>query len=99
MQGTPRGMENANANQPWLVPNMVVVSSDIHDVPKHPKDFLPKFDTERKESPKFQIKKFMLLIRILNVQYEDVVCKMFTYTFKGKSSTWYFRLAQASFNS
>jgi hypothetical protein len=32
----------------------------------------------------------------MNVEHEDVMCKLFPYTFEGKSSTWYFSLLQAS---
>ena len=32
----------------------------------------------------------MLAIRIRSVEHEDVVCRLFPYTFKGNASTWYF---------
>jgi hypothetical protein len=32
----------------------------------------------------------MLSIRLRNVEHEDVVCRLFPYTFKGNASTWYF---------
>jgi hypothetical protein len=41
----------------------------------------------------------MLAVRLMNVQHEDVVCRLFPYTFENKSSTWYFSLAQASITS
>jgi hypothetical protein len=34
--------------------------------------------------------KFMLDIRLRNVEHEDVVCRLFPYTFEGNASTWYF---------
>ena len=38
------------------------------------------------------LKSFYLALNILNVQYEDVVCRLFPYTFESKSSSWYFSL-------
>ena len=35
----------------------------------------------------------------MSVQEEDVVCKLFPYTFKGKASTWYFSLLESSITS
>ena len=32
----------------------------------------------------------MLAIRPRSVEHEDVVCRLFPYTFDGNSSTWYF---------
>jgi hypothetical protein len=32
----------------------------------------------------------MLAIRLRNVKHEDIVCRLFPYTFKGNASTWYF---------
>ena len=32
----------------------------------------------------------MLDIRVRNVEHEDVVCRLFPYTFEGNASTWYF---------
>lgn len=31
-------------------------------------------------------------IRLMNVQHEDVICRIFLYTFENKASTWYFNL-------
>jgi hypothetical protein len=32
----------------------------------------------------------MLVVRLRNVEHEDVVWKIFPYTFEGNASTWYF---------
>ena len=34
----------------------------------------------------------MLAIRLRNVEHEDVVYRLFPYTFEGNASTWYFPL-------
>lgn len=41
----------------------------------------------------------MLIVRLFNVEDEDVVCIIYTFTFKGKSSTWYFSRVVGSFHS
>jgi hypothetical protein len=46
--------DNVNQNpppyQPWLVPDAVIVPRILHDMPRHPEKFLPKFDPDRKDS-------------------------------------------------
>ena len=41
----------------------------------------------------------MQAIRLRNVIHEDVVCRLFPYTFEGKASTWYFSLEDSSIPS
>jgi hypothetical protein len=41
----------------------------------------------------------MLSLRLLDVKHEDVVCKLFPYTFVGHASTWFFSLAVGSITS
>lgn len=36
----------------------------------------------------------MLSLIFMNVEHEDVVCRLFTYTLLGKASTWFFNLAR-----
>ena len=36
---------------------------------------------------------------VLDVEHEDVVCRLFPYTFEGKASTWYFSLTAGSITS
>ena len=38
----------------------------------------------------------MLSLRLLDVEHEDVVCRLFSYTFVGQASTWFFSLATGS---
>jgi hypothetical protein len=35
----------------------------------------------------------------MNVQHEDVVCRLFPYTFENSASTWYFNLPVGSITS
>ena len=81
---------------PWLAQDAVVVPGDQHPLPKHPEKLFPKFNPELKEPAEDHVKKFMLAVRLLDVEHEDVVCRLFPYTFEGKASTWYFSLTTGS---
>lgn len=53
---------------------------------------LPKFYPDKLGPPKDHIKKFILIVRLINVLHEDVVCYLFPYTVENKASTQYFNL-------
>jgi hypothetical protein len=86
---TPMANQN-NPARPWLDQDAVAVPGAQHPLPKHPEKWLPKFDPDSKQIAEDHIKKFMLAIRLRNVEHEDVVCRLFPYTFEGNASTWYF---------
>jgi hypothetical protein len=92
--------DNVNQNpppyQPWLVPDAVFIPGILHDMPKHPEKFLPKFDPDRKDSAEDHVKKFLLSVRLQSIQHEDVVCWLFPLTFENRASTWFFSLEEAS---
>ena len=90
---------NPNANIPWLAQDAVAIPGDQHPLPKHPEKLLPKFNPESKDPAEDHVKKFMLAVRLLDVEHEDVVCRIFPYTFEGKASTWYFSLTAGSITS
>jgi hypothetical protein len=48
------------------------------------RSFYPNLILDKKYSTEDHIKKFMLVVRLMNVQYEDVVCRLFPYTFENK---------------
>jgi hypothetical protein len=84
-------MENQNnPTRPWLHQDVVAIPGPQHPFPKHPEKWLPKFDPDSKQCVEDHIKKFMLAIRLQSVEHEDVVCRLFPYTFEGNASTWYF---------
>jgi hypothetical protein len=60
---------------------------------------LPKFDPETSGLFEDHIKKFILVLRLMNVQHENVVCRIFPYTFDNSASTWYFNLPVGSITS
>jgi hypothetical protein len=86
-------------NQPWLTIDALAIPGRVHNLPRHPEKLLPKFDPETSGLPKDHIKKFILAIRLMNVQHEDVVCRIFPYTFENSASTWYFNLPVGSITS
>jgi hypothetical protein len=84
-------MENQNnPARPWLDQDVVAVPGAQHPLPKHPEKWLLKFDPDSKQIAEDHIKKFMLVVRLHNVEHEDVVYRLFPYTFEGNASTWYF---------
>jgi hypothetical protein len=86
-------------NQPWLARDALEIPEWVHNLPQHPEKLLPKFDPKTYGLPKDHIKKFILVIILMNVQHEDVVCRIFPYTFENSSSTWYFNLPIGSITS
>ena len=65
------------ANRPWLVVYDIVLLGIQHPLPKHPEKLLPKFDPNNDVTLKDHIKQFMLSLRLMDVQHEDVVCRLF----------------------
>ena len=62
---------------PWMARDAVVVPGVQHPLPKHPEKLLPNFNPESKEPAEDHVKKFMLAVRLLDVEHEDVVCGSF----------------------
>ena len=84
-------MDNQNNPAiPCLDQDVMAVPGPQHPLPKHSEKWLPKFDPDSKQSIEDHIQKFMLAIRLQSVEHEDVVCRLFPYTFDGNASTWYF---------
>ena len=51
------------AKRPWLAVDVIVVPGIQHPLPKHPENFLPKFDPNNDVTPKYHIKQFMISLR------------------------------------
>ena len=83
-------------NRPWLAMDVIMVPRAQQPLPNHPKKLLPKFDPNNDVTPEDHIKQFMLSLRLLYLQHEYVVCRLFPYTFVGQTSTWFFSLAARS---
>jgi hypothetical protein len=86
-------------NQPWLARDSLEIPRWVHNLLRHLEKLLPKFDPETSKFPEDHIKKFILAIRLMNVQHEDVVCRLLPYTFDNSSSMWYFNLPIGSITS
>jgi len=77
----------------------VAILGLAHPLPKHPEKVLPIFNLDEKQSTEDHVKQFIMNIRLSSVRHEDVVCRLFPYTFTCKTSTWYFSLSQGSIRS
>jgi hypothetical protein len=86
-------------NQPWLAGDTWPSLDEYIIFPDTQKKLLPKYDPETSGLPEDHIKKFILAIRLMNVQHEDVVCRLFPYMFENSASTWYFNLSVGSITS
>ena len=78
--------------QAWRARTPLILEVPLHDLSKHPERVLPKFDPGKGIFAEDHLKSFFLALDILNVEHEDVVCRLFQYTFEPKSSSWYFSL-------
>jgi hypothetical protein len=63
-------------NQPWLARDALVITGRVHNLPQHPVKLLAKFDPGTYLLLEDHIKKFILAIRLMNVQHEDLVCRI-----------------------
>ena len=76
-------------NQPaWRARTPRNLAAPLHALPKHPKRVLPKFDPGKGVSVEDHLQNFYLALNLLNVDHEDVVCRIFHYTFEPKASSW-----------
>jgi hypothetical protein len=55
----------------------IAVLGAQHPLPKHSEKLLPRFDLDNDVTPEDHIKQFMLSLRLMDVQHEDVVCNFF----------------------
>ena len=92
-------MDDEQHNRPWLDGDVMSVLGDQHRLPKNPKRWLPKFNPDDKIPVEDHIKSFMQATRLRKIIHEDVVCRLFPYTFEGKDSTWYSSLEAISIPS
>ena len=90
---------NMATNQPWVTINALAIPGPQNPLPKHPEKLLPMFDTDKDILPKDHINKFMLSLKLMNVQHENVVCRLFCFTLQGKASSWFFSLPSGSITS
>jgi hypothetical protein len=94
----PEVNDHLENNQPWLDMDSLALPGRLNHLPRHPEKLLPKFDPKTSGLPEDHIKKFIFVIRIMNVQHEDMFL-FFPYTFEKLASTWYFNLPFGSISS
>jgi hypothetical protein len=79
-------------NQPYMPSCMSQGAHNLrgkfHNFPKNPERISPNFHPNKSCAPKDHIKNIYLNVRIMKIENEDVVCRLFPYTFKNKASTW-----------
>ena len=98
--GDSNNSNNGNANNHlWLLRDALEIPDRHHRLPRHLEKFLPKFNLDSKDPIEDYIQNFMLEKHLMSDQYEDVVYRLFPYTFKGKALTFYFSLPHRSFTS
>ena len=62
----------------------------LHELSRKAVAFLPKFNGEGNITTLEHIRKYESILGLLDIQYEDVVCRIFPFTFEIKVSDWYF---------
>ena len=76
----------------WESNTTLNLHGPLHELPREAVAFLPKFDDEGNITTLEHIRKYESILCFLDITYEDVVCRLFPFTFEGKVSDWYFVL-------
>jgi hypothetical protein len=71
------------------------VDVKLHEMPRK-FDKLLKFNQDKPGSLEDHVNNLFLAIHLLGVKHDDVVCRLFPYTFSGRESTCYFNLPPRS---
>ena len=91
-------MANVNANQPppqpaWRARFPLNLTPLLHDLLQSFDKMLPKFEPSEGILVDDHLQSFYLSLEGLRVvEHEDVVCRLFPHTLKGKATSWYFAL-------
>lgn len=80
------------AGQPWLSVGPISIRGDEHELPNHFKGWLPNYYIDGPITIEEHVKQSMLSLKLGAVQHEDKFCKLFLFSFEGKSISWYFKL-------
>ena len=70
--------------KPWLTIDVICIPGPTHPFSKNPQIFFPKYDPDDDVLLEYHIKQFMDALNLMNVEHEDVVCKLFPHTLKEK---------------
>ena len=85
--------------RPWITIDVISILGTSHPFPEHPQKFFTKYDPCDGALPKYHIKKFMIALNLMNVEHEDVVCRLFPHTIEGKAKFFFFNLDPRSITS
>jgi hypothetical protein len=80
----------------WRAQGALNLAGELHEMPRKFDKILLKFDPDKPGSLEGHVNNFFLTIHFLGVEHNDIICRLFPYTFLGKSSTWYFNLPVGS---
>ena len=78
---------------------VIATHGPTHPFPKNPQTFIPKYDPNDDVLLEYHIKQFINALNLMNVEHEDVVCRLFPHTLQGKATKWFFNLAPGSITS
>ena len=102
MDGNIPPNPNANQSNPhataWRARTPLNLAPLVHALPPNYEKVLPIFDSGEGISVDNHLQSFFLVLEALEVEHEDVVCRIFPHTLKGKETSWYFSL-QANSNT
>ena len=74
----------------WESNTTLDLHGPLHELPRKEVTFLPKFDGEGDITTLEHVRKHEFVLHLFDIQYGDVVCRLFPFTFEGKVSKWYF---------
>ena len=77
---------------PWESNTKLRLHGPLHKIPRKAISLLPIFYGEGNITILEHVRKYECLLRLFDIQYEDVVCRIFSFTFEGKVSNWYYVL-------
>ena len=80
--------------KPWLTIDAIAIPGPTHPLPKKPHKFLLNYDLDGGVLPEYHIKQFMNALNLMNVEHEDVLCRLFPHTLEGKATKWFSILLQ-----
>jgi hypothetical protein len=69
---------NQNRVCAWMSQGDLNLPGPLHDLPKRLEKILPIFDLGKSCTLEDHIKNYYLIVKLMNVEYEDVVCRLFS---------------------
>ena len=72
--------------KPWITIDVIAIPGPTHPLPMKPQKFFPKYDLDDDVLPEYHIEQFINDLNLMNVEHEDVVCKLFPDTLEEKAT-------------